>query len=109
MTSKRRLRAALVCLTRERSLTTEALARRERREGDLRARLEIEYNRHRPKAHDKSPSDSPVGMRFGCTGCAYFWPCPTWHALRRIAGDDTEYEVKVFAATSPEATTGGGE
>ena len=104
MTSKRRMRAQLdelrhsldVGLGYEAQLNCELSA--------MKARLEREYWRHSPKIEDEpwklrlgnSIADGERNL-FSCKAndCPYYWPCPTWHALRRIYGRDDEFELKM--------------
>ena len=62
----------------------------------IHERIEAEYARHVPVFHlsaarlgDTIPSRNHHMFSCAATECPHYWPCPTWHLLRRLVGDMT--------------------
>lgn len=57
-------------------------------------RLRAEFFKHTPKIPDRfwrnDVAEPGRAQDFICSfdDCGFYWPCPTWFALRRIAGKD---------------------
>jgi hypothetical protein len=71
---------------------------------NYKQRLRLEFARHTPKIPDRfwqnDVAESPGKTKdFICSfdDCGFYWPCPTWATLRRIAGKDDSAESLVIS------------
>lgn len=90
MTSKAILQRQVYYLTDELERTGTYLQIERERRLDQERRLLDEFDKHVPDVNGARDIGMSALSRnrnvFPCAACSYYWPCPSWHMLRRVAG-----------------------